>query len=212
MRIIKFEALDSTQNKAFELLERGESIENTFIVAGAQKKGRGRSHTAWTTLPGSLAFSYVTKSKTSALGVLERLKRAFLVHEVHTDLKWPNDIVLNGHKVGGVIVEKLREHSVIGVGVNLVGHYVYATVEHLTGRRISCEELLEAYASCGEVHLPDMAMSAVWFENEMYEVTTVEDTHLTLENSLGKVLTISASEYSYLDSLKRIVKKPSSSL
>ncbi len=101
--------------------------DGTVVVADAQSAGRGRLGRIWHTAPGkSLALSVLLRPEgaTRALGLLP-LAAGLAVAEAldglgaRPALKWPNDVLLAGRKVAGVLCETRRGAAVVGVGVNL---------------------------------------------------------------------------------------------
>jgi BirA family biotin operon repressor/biotin-[acetyl-CoA-carboxylase] ligase len=127
-----FETLDSTNNLAKELAARG-APEGTVVVAEAQTGGRGRLGREWDSPPGvGLYVSLVLRpmlppmdlpqiTLTSAVAVVRAVRR---VAGVAPGIKWPNDLLLNGKKLGGILTEMETEsdrirHVVVGLGLNV---------------------------------------------------------------------------------------------
>lgn len=121
---IVLDEVTSTQDVATAEL-RG-SDQPVLIVASRQTAGRGRSGNDWWQAPcalaASLAFSpetlEVKETFSLTVGLAVRAAVAGVAH-LHVDLKWPNDLELDGRKVGGVLVERDEERVVVGCGVNL---------------------------------------------------------------------------------------------
>ena len=90
----------------------------TVIVADEQTAGRGRLARTWETPPGSgLAVSLVVQPR-RLLSLLVGVAAAEACgHEVR--LKWPNDLLRDGRKVGGILVEAKPGRAVVGLGINL---------------------------------------------------------------------------------------------
>ncbi|WP_345534073.1 biotin--[acetyl-CoA-carboxylase] ligase [Viridibacterium curvum] len=122
---------DSTNTRLLERAQRG-SGSGTVLVADAQTAGRGRRGRTWVSAPGSsLSFSLLWRFP--AAQRLEGLSLAVGLAIVRglgklgatgLALKWPNDIWLNGRKLGGVLVEVAQGArgewaTVIGIGLNL---------------------------------------------------------------------------------------------
>lgn len=121
-----FETVTSTQNKAFELAEEGQ--QPPFLVScSVQEKGRGRMGRPWhmetgrslamTLLVNRKPFEFSGLSLVVGLGILEALKDPSL------KLKWPNDLMLENKKVGGILIESRSQGqdvlTAIGIGINL---------------------------------------------------------------------------------------------
>lgn len=116
--------VDSTN---LELQRRSEVSHGTVILAERQTAGRGRRGNEWHSVPGeSLAFSVGLRPEASrsqwprlalatGLAVAEALARLGLEAEV----KWPNDVLVRGRKLCGVLVQATSEVAIIGIGVNV---------------------------------------------------------------------------------------------
>ena len=139
VRLVAFDELDSTNEEARRrVLDEGERGP-LWIVATRQSRGRGRLGRDWISVPGNLHASLVlsdgvTPDRAAQLGfvagvaTIEAL-RALCPGEAGFALKWPNDILLDRAKLGGVLLEGLALSSgderlpaagvvVVGVGVN----------------------------------------------------------------------------------------------
>lgn len=130
--IYYFPDTDSTNIRAKELGEKG-APHGTLAVAGRQSAGRGRRGRGWESPPGcSIYMSILLRPQflpsrapmltlAMAYSVAEALKKC-TGQEI--GIKWPNDIVLNGKKLVGILTEMSSEidyinHVVIGVGINV---------------------------------------------------------------------------------------------
>jgi BirA family biotin operon repressor/biotin-[acetyl-CoA-carboxylase] ligase len=127
-----FETLDSTNDLAKDLATRG-APEGTVVVAEAQTGGRGRLGREWDSPPGvGLYVSLVLRpmlpplelpqiTLTTAVAVVRAVRRAA---PVTPGIKWPNDLLVNGKKLGGILTEMETEsdrirHVVVGLGLNV---------------------------------------------------------------------------------------------
>ena len=127
-----FQTIDSTNSKAYQLALHG-AEEGEVVVAESQEKGRGRLGRPWYSPPSlNLYFSVILRPKipphqASLLTLMAAVATADAVQEISGLLpliKWPNDILLRGRKVAGLLNEihsgMGRVHFVIlGIGVNL---------------------------------------------------------------------------------------------
>lgn len=125
-RIQHYKVLDSTNLEAKRLL-----LPNSVIVADTQAKGRGRYRRSWSSGKGGLYFSIILKRQVSessslslftliaALAVRSGIKK---IAGISSAIKWPNDILIGGRKVAGILVESLITGKVafviIGIGIN----------------------------------------------------------------------------------------------
>ena len=91
------------------------------VVADEQTEGRGRFGRTWLSPRGGLYATFVVANHPmlaidSGLSVLQALER----FGVEARLKWPNDLIVNGRKLAGILIETAEEAALVGVGVNLV--------------------------------------------------------------------------------------------
>jgi len=111
---------DSTNNRARELAAAG-AAHGTLVTASEQTAGRGRQGRGWAAPPGrALLCSMVIRGP----GALLSLAAGVAVAEVvgpDALVKWPNDVLLAGRKVAGILVEGRPQDgwAVVGVGVNV---------------------------------------------------------------------------------------------
>lgn len=144
-----FETLPSTNDLAKELGSR-EAPEGTLVVAESQSRGRGRLGREWDSPPGlGLYVSLLLRpplpptempriTLTVAVAVVRALKRAT---GVAPGIKWPNDLLVDGKKVGGVLTEMETEsdrirHLVVGLGLN-VNNREFPPPLHLTATSLA---------------------------------------------------------------------------
>jgi BirA family transcriptional regulator, biotin operon repressor / biotin---[acetyl-CoA-carboxylase] ligase len=121
----------STNDTALSLCEAGVP-EGTVVVADVQTKGRGRRGRNWTTTKGkSLALSIVLRPDLRAealpgitLAAAVAVARTLEAFQFHPLIKWPNDILLSGKKVCGILTETAPKKDkiipvILGLGINL---------------------------------------------------------------------------------------------
>lgn len=116
----------------------------TWITTDQQTAGRGRRGRAWVNPPGNFAGTLLMRPEGGPqLAALRSFVAALALHDAFIAatwrsesfaLKWPNDVLLNGGKVAGILLESLGaggqiSHLSIGVGVNLVAAPPRAQVE-----------------------------------------------------------------------------------
>lgn len=125
-RIEYRDSLPSTSDRARALAAEGEP-EGTVIIAGEQTRGRGRSERSWHSPPGlGLYMSVLLRprapgSEAPFFGLLAAVATA---GALEASIKWPNDLLLEGRKVAGILTEARSNQQgirdlVIGIGVNL---------------------------------------------------------------------------------------------
>ena len=117
--------IDSTNSELMRRARAGQR-EPTLLVALEQSAGRGRRGKSWQSRPGaSLTFSLGLPCRPADWSGLSLAVGVSLAESLHPDvrLKWPNDLWLQGRKLGGILVEVAvsgdRRHAVIGVGLNV---------------------------------------------------------------------------------------------
>jgi BirA family biotin operon repressor/biotin-[acetyl-CoA-carboxylase] ligase len=111
--------IGSTNARARELAEAG-APHGTAVTAGEQTAGRGRQGRGWSTPPGSaLAVSLVIRDPDPLLSLRAGLAVADLAGAA-ARVKWPNDVLVDGRKVAGILAEGRPQEgwAVLGIGVN----------------------------------------------------------------------------------------------
>lgn len=132
---LRLTVVDVTGSTNDDLLEAGKqgAPHGTGLAARAQTAGRGRRGHKWDSTAGNLLLSILLRPRVdpakysglaavSGLAVLEALEAQGLANEI--GLKWPNDLVARGRKLGGILVEAARDNegkpfAVCGIGVNV---------------------------------------------------------------------------------------------
>jgi len=125
-RLLIREKVHSTNDEVRVLAEAG-APDGLIILAREQLAGRGRRGAAWFAPAGeSLAFSILIRPmENKALWPRLALAAGLSVAEAVESflplagIKWPNDIWLNGKKLGGILVEAGRDFAVVGIGLNV---------------------------------------------------------------------------------------------
>lgn len=111
---------DSTNERARLLAGRG-APHGTLVTATAQSAGRGRQGRIWTAPPGrALLMSLVLRDPPRLLPLMAAVATAEVVGEA-ARIKWPNDVLLEGRKVAGILVEGRPQEAwaVLGIGLNV---------------------------------------------------------------------------------------------
>jgi BirA family biotin operon repressor/biotin-[acetyl-CoA-carboxylase] ligase len=124
------EQTGSTNADVAEAIRDGEGwAEGTWLVARRQTAGRGRQGRVWFDGAGNFMGSTVVQlgeghpppaslSFVAALAVRDAAAAA-LGDDRALALKWPNDVLLDGGKLSGILLEMVRGHIIVGIGVNL---------------------------------------------------------------------------------------------
>ena len=128
-RLLFFQQLGSTMDRAAAEAEAA-AEEGTVVVAETQTTSRGRLGRTWLSKPGNLYCSVVLYPSQDELPFVSPLAGVALVRAIRRTrrldpaLKWPNDVMLDGKKVAGILVESAVsgdqvKHAVLGIGVNV---------------------------------------------------------------------------------------------
>ena len=115
--IHQFETLESTNATAL-LCPVG-----TVVMAESQTAGRGRYGRTWQSPKGNLYMSLVLTDmgkNNYALPFLTAVAVADSLPGYDVSLKWPNDVLLSGKKLAGILIEKADDKLVVGIGVNVM--------------------------------------------------------------------------------------------
>lgn len=115
--LILQEVTASTQDDA-RAAYRGTPV---LVVAARQTAGRGRAGTAWENAPRAMAASLAFDPgwPTDRRPLVALLAGLAAARVIDVDLKWPNDLIADGRKVGGVLAEAGQDALVVGLGLNL---------------------------------------------------------------------------------------------
>lgn len=163
----RLEAVDSTNAEAKRRAAQG-APDGTVIQAGAQTAGRGRQGRVWESPPGNLYCSLLLRPDCApgmavqagfltALAAGEAVAR-HLPPEVAVRCKWPNDLLVDGAKVAGILLETGIDKTgrvdwlVIGLGINIASHppaasYPTTSLIAAGADRVSPDDLLAAYCA-----------------------------------------------------------------
>jgi BirA family transcriptional regulator, biotin operon repressor / biotin---[acetyl-CoA-carboxylase] ligase len=129
------------------LLADSAAVEGDWLVALSQETGKGRQGRPWQSLEGNFFGSTIVEVRpqdppASGLSLAAGLALIEAVDTVAAGadlvLKWPNDLLLGGAKVAGILLERSDDRIVVGIGVNL------ASAPEIEGRR--CASLAGAIA------------------------------------------------------------------
>jgi BirA family biotin operon repressor/biotin-[acetyl-CoA-carboxylase] ligase len=134
-RLVKYDKIGST-NEEGKILARANTPDWTILQSARQTNGKGRHGHQWISKTGNLFMSVVLRlplkpqdvGKLSFLAgvAVARAVDLFLPDDIHVDLKWPNDALIEGQKLAGVLIETeavdengLVPWVVLGIGVNI---------------------------------------------------------------------------------------------
>lgn len=151
MKIITLKTTDSTNSEARRRVEK--TGETFFAVsAGMQTAGRGRFGRSWQTPEGNVAVTIVVplpKEKTTLASV--SLMTGLAIHDAlmlfvkNADIriKWPNDILINGAKISGTLIEVDSRALYVGIGINRIANPVGVPYATAMLEQFTCKESAE---------------------------------------------------------------------
>jgi BirA family biotin operon repressor/biotin-[acetyl-CoA-carboxylase] ligase len=125
IKLIELGKVTSTNDELKALAENG-APHFTAVTAETQTKGRGRYDRVWESPKGNLYISVLFREKLTplisyigALSVREAIGKG--------NIKWPNDILVKGKKVAGILLEAVEgEYIILGIGINIAAAPEYA--------------------------------------------------------------------------------------
>jgi BirA family biotin operon repressor/biotin-[acetyl-CoA-carboxylase] ligase len=128
-RVICYPSLAST-NEVAKRAAQQKAEEGTVIVAGEQTAGKGRLKRPWLTPRGNIALSIIVYPSIASLPYIIMLSSLAVAHSIEAvtglrpQLKWPNDVLIKGKKMCGILVESrvrrgVVDYAVIGIGINV---------------------------------------------------------------------------------------------
>jgi len=122
-KLISFDKIPSTQTYAHELVSSGRATDRTVVLADAQSAGRGRYKRTWVSHHGNLYTSFIyrieERNPRLSYAVAVAIAETLLPFGIRPSIKWPNDILIGGKKVCGVLIEYSKDFVIIGIGINI---------------------------------------------------------------------------------------------
>ncbi len=150
--IIELDIIDSTNNYAMQLIDADTAQPGLTITAMQQTQGKGQRGKTWVDSPGSgllmsiitssplllnRQFAFITATATAVAVTLQGLYEHWDVK-----IKWPNDIIINDKKAGGILIENVIRgdkwlYSIIGLGLNVKQDHFPANLPYATSLKIA---------------------------------------------------------------------------
>lgn len=200
MNLIKLNATDSTNDFLKELARKTDLPDETVVVAHDQTKGRGQMGNAWQSVAGeSLTFSMFKSfdnilaeqqfmvSMAVSIAIAEVMDSLFLPG---VSIKWPNDILSENKKIGGVLIENVIggswiKNSIIGIGLN-INETSFVNLEHASslklqmGKTFALERVLKKVATkifeeLRGLQSQDISQLKEKYENNLFRRNEVSD-------------------------------------
>ncbi len=128
-KVVYYPYLPSTMDIAREEAGRG-TAEGTVVITGEQTEGRGRMRRTWLSPEGNIALSIVLYPDIAGLPYLVMIASLAVARSIEavtglkTQIKWPNDILIGGKKVCGILIENdvkgnRVDYAIVGIGINV---------------------------------------------------------------------------------------------
>ena len=171
---IYFKSIDSTQNEIWRLYE-DESVPNgTLIMADLQTHGKGTHGRKWyTDVANNIAFSFLIKLNCDVQkldGLTTKIAEIIVQimeqkYNIEIGIKKPNDLILNGKKLGGILTETkvIKGNAkclVIGIGININQEdfpkeiiEIATSIKKETGKQISAKEFIAEFCNRFEKYI-----------------------------------------------------------
>jgi BirA family biotin operon repressor/biotin-[acetyl-CoA-carboxylase] ligase len=161
-RVHYLEEVGSTMNEAMVLAGQG-CVPFTVVVSDRQSAGRGRLQREWCSDAGGLYFTIVLRPEVepsrapliNLAAAVDLAKVMIDIYGIEARVKWPNDILVQGHKIAGILSQMGAEADRVdfvnvGIGVNVNNRIdavtpPAASISRLIGRAASRAELLEYF-------------------------------------------------------------------
>jgi len=130
-RVYSYKKTDSTNTVCYDLALKG-AEEGTVVIAEEQRKGKGRIKRSWISPPGGIYMSCIIRpdiapneiEEFTLVAALCIAKSIRALTGLQCQIKWPNDILINGRKVCGILTEMKAETDridfmILGIGINV---------------------------------------------------------------------------------------------
>ncbi|ERK53642.1 biotin--[acetyl-CoA-carboxylase] ligase [Leptotrichia sp. oral taxon 879] len=194
---MKFKFFDEINSTNTYLRRQLRIEEFEVIVAKKQTDGRGKRDSVWISNEGAALFSFAVADNNSELDEKITIFTGYIVYEVLKNyiksnekltFKWPNDIYYENKKICGILCEKVREHIIVGIGINInntdFGMFREKAISlvEITGKIYSVQNIIEDVVSA--------------FENEFHSLNRKWENILTVVN-----------ENNYLKDKKIVIKQ-----
>lgn len=195
-KLYYFDTISSTNDYAKTLLY--EAPDGTVILSDEQTDARGRHGTSWYSPPGGLWMSVLLHpSKDTLVSIAAGVAVCTSLHTfgITPGLKWPNDIMLNRKKIGGILTEIIDDNVIVGIGVNLnirkfpqelrgIASSVFLeTKKHLDKKMffdLLCKELDDCYGMLNHNQIRDIL-------SKWRDYTILLGQHVTIQSGEGTI-------------------------
>ena len=176
-KVYYFDTIDSTQNYAIEISKK-KNEHGSIVISQRQTTGRGRMNRKWITVKGGLSISVVLHPKfdtsvSTLFPMAASLALATAIQKtinVKPNVKWPNDVVIKGKKVAGMIVDasiesNLIESMILGIGINFK-----VDTKHIESQLKGTENF---YGVASLLKVDDHTRPLLMIQNFLYELEKI---------------------------------------
>jgi BirA family biotin operon repressor/biotin-[acetyl-CoA-carboxylase] ligase len=154
-KIIRFKAVASTQDTARRFVHENQEV---AIASYRQTRGRGRLGRTWFSPPGGMYLSFLLfpEKRISSIPLLASLTIVRVLEQYafsEIGILWPNDVLLKGRKVCGIICEQQKNAIICGIGLNVnVSHFAQGvtnatSLQIESGKEYDIDDLIESAVS-----------------------------------------------------------------
>jgi len=211
LKIHYFPAVTSTMDIAKDLA-RKDCPDFTVVVAGCQKKGRGRMKRVWLSAEGGLYFTIILRPQISPamsfkINFLASLVLAQILRDmfgIKAMVKWPNDVLVDGKKISGMLSEMEAEVDMInflniGLGINVNNdpeseEPMATSLKKVIGRKILKTELLARYLDEFEKQLNNVTLDNVVSEWKQYTSTLNKYVRIVVNHEVSEGFAVDVDE------------------
>ena len=202
--VIPLNTVDSTNSWAKRYIQNNSDVKPSLIIADYQTAGRGRFDRTWISPPGTgLWFSVIIEPVSDprewfCYSLIPAIVTANIIRNLlnlPAQLKWPNDVLINGRKCCGILIETLnrsnRNYLIIGTGIN-VNQMDFPEEIRLTATSLAIE------SHC-KLNRKDLLMEWIRLINQykFFNTNSILDEWRSLSVLRGKEVVIQTSEESF---------------
>lgn len=177
-----FDTLPSTNTFVKENLALFSPDHLSVVTADVQTKGRGRRERTWKSEPGNLFMTlafYTDIKEKGSLGIQLAIACCEVLKEHDPKIKWPNDILIQGKKIAGILGETDGNWVILGIGVNLNAKVEGAiSLYELTGKKTPLKEFTEELAERFPGDLELLSRYSMHKVGDLLKMNNVEGTFL----------------------------------
>ena len=156
-KILRFKRLRSTNDTAIRII-RNSNLKYGMVIAENQSHGRGQYGRKWLSFKGNLFVSFfyslenlnLTLSQITKLNCMLVKKIIFRYYKKRITYKKPNDLLINGKKISGILQETINKNNkkslIVGIGLNLVknpiiSNYPTTNLNDLINKKVSKKKI-----------------------------------------------------------------------